>query len=105
MILLCCAGCSTTIVDLPYVQATAGVPRQSPIVEMGLVTDQRTNEARSLGAIRNGYGGALKSLQTPVPVADVIKAAFESGLIARGLAASPAQGKYQLNVFVLKFDC
>jgi hypothetical protein len=105
MIVLCRADCSTTIVDLPYVPASASVSSQRPIVEMGLVTDQRTNEARSLGAIRNGYGGALKSLETPVPVADVIKAAFESGLKARGLAASPGQGKYQLNVLVLKFDC
>jgi hypothetical protein len=72
---------------------------------MGAVTDRRENEPRSLGAIRNGYGGALKSLETAVPVADVIKTAFENGLKARGLAAPPGKGKYRLDVNVLKFDC
>ena len=105
LIALCLAGCSTTIVDLPYVPASSIAASQNPIVDMGSVTDRRKNETRSLGAIRNGYGGALKSLETAVPVADVIKAAFENGLKARGLAAPPGKGKYRLDVTVLKFDC
>jgi Uncharacterized lipoprotein len=102
---LCLGGCSTTIVDLPYAPVSPKVINQNPIIDMGTVTDERKNESRSLGSIRNGYGGALKSLETAEPVADVIKAAFVNGLKARGLEAPPGKGTYRLDVTVLKFDC
>jgi Uncharacterized lipoprotein len=105
LIVLCLGGCSTTIVDLPYAPASQNVTKQNPIIDMGTVTDRRKNESRSLGSIRNGYGGALKSLETAGPVADVIKAAFNNGLKARGLEAPPGKGTYRLDVTVLKFDC
>lgn len=99
-------GCSTTTVDLPYESpAETKAVTANPIIEMGSVIDQRTNGSHSLGAIRNGFGGALKSLETRPPVAEVVKVAFEEGLKARGLAAPIGTGKYQLNVTILKFDC
>src|SRR5260221_652372 len=70
-------ACTTTIVDLPYVPAptTTSIPT-NPIIEMGSVVDERKNGTHSLGAIRNGFGGSLKMLETQPPVAEVIKVAF-----------------------------
>jgi hypothetical protein len=100
------ASCTTTIVDLPYVSAPGTTAVTStPIIEMGSVIDERTNGNHSLGAIRNGFGGSLKILETQPPVAEVVKLAFEEGLSARSLAAPVGRGKYQLNVTILKFDC
>jgi hypothetical protein len=99
-------ACSTTKVALPYVPApTTTAITANPIIEMGSVVDERKNGTHALGAIRNGFGGSLKILETQPPVAEVVKAAFEGGLKARGLAAPAAGSKYQLNVTILKFDC
>jgi hypothetical protein len=106
MFALSVGACTTTIVDLPYVPApTTTSITANPIIEMGSVVDERKNGTHSLGAIRNGFGGSLKILETQPPVAEVVKVAFEEGLKARGLAASNGGGKYQLNVTILKFDC
>lgn len=103
---LIAAACSTTTVDLPYDLGPAGkIVAANPLVEMGNVVDERKNPSHALGAIRNGYGGALKSLETGPPVSEVIKSAFEEGLKARGLATPAGAGKYRLDLRVLKFDC
>jgi hypothetical protein len=100
------AACSTTKVDLPYVPApTTTAITANPTIKMGSVVDERKNGTHSLGAIRNGFGGALKILETQPPVAEVVKAAFEEGLKARGLAAPVGGSRYQLDVTILKFDC
>jgi hypothetical protein len=103
---LAATACSSTVVNLPYQGSPVGqAAAANPVVEMGTVVDQRKNPPHSLGAIRNGFGGALKSLDTGPPVSDVIKTAFEQGLKARGLAAPAGAGRYRIDLRVLKFDC
>lgn len=98
------SACSTTPVGLTYdpVAASASKPGQ-PSLQVTAVTDGRKHDANWLGAIRGGYGNPLKTLETPVPVKDVVKAAFVDGLKARNLLA--ADGRQAMALEVEQFDC
>jgi hypothetical protein len=73
-------------------------------VELVSVTDHRKHAANWLGAIRGGYGNPLKTLETPLPVKDMVAKAYEDGLKARGMFAS-SKAKYGMKVDVSQFDC
>lgn len=100
------AGCSTHTVDLAYDPAKAGPALSraaAPSATIVAVTDERKNPPNELGAIRGGFGNALKTLESPVPVKDVVATAFTSGMKARNLWA--ADGRFGLAITIAKFDC
>jgi uncharacterized lipoprotein YajG len=100
------AGCETSQVNLTYDPSAAkAVPANAAeSVEFVSVTDHRKHAANWLGAIRSGFGNPLKTLETPVPVKDMVAKAYEDGLKARGLFAS-SKAKYGMKVDVSQFDC
>jgi uncharacterized lipoprotein YajG len=100
------AGCETTQVGLTYDSSSAKVdPAKAPgSVELLSVSDHRKHAANWLGAIRGGFGNPLKTLETSVPVKDLVGRAYEDGLRARGLLA-PGTAKYSMKVDVNQFDC
>ena len=100
-------GCTTTTVDLPYdtsVVASQPAVAATNSVKILSVSDSRKHDPYWLGAIRGGFGNPLKTLNTEVPVKDVVENAFTSALKARGLLASTG-GDYGLEVVVNQFDC
>jgi uncharacterized lipoprotein YajG len=99
-------GCETSQVNLSYdpsgVKAVPATATNS--VELISVADRRKHAANWLGAIRGGYGNPLKTLETVIPVKDLVAKAYEDGLKARGLFASN-NGKFGVKINVVQFDC
>ncbi|WP_170296008.1 hypothetical protein [Azospirillum brasilense] len=99
-------ACSTHQVPMTYSPAAVQrPPLAKPNVEVLTVTDARKYTGKHLGAIRGGYGNALKTIEASGPVKDVVHKAFEDALNARGLLASTNGGSYGLDITVEKLDC
>ncbi|NUB31823.1 hypothetical protein [Azospirillum brasilense] len=99
-------ACSTHQVPMTYDPAAVQrPPLAKPNVEVLAVTDARKYTGKHLGAIRGGYGNALKTIEASGPVKDVVHKAFEDALNARGLLASTDGGGYGLDITVEKLDC
>lgn len=105
--MLALAGCSTTAVEMKYAPSAAspapGAAR--PIVYVAEIKDQRPHAPNYLGSVLNGFGSPMKTLETTVPVNQVVGDAFSDALRARGLLAPSAGGPYGLAVTILKLDC
>lgn len=99
-------GCTTTPVDLAYASsAIAAAPvEQRALVSVGPFTDTRKHAPNWLGAIRGGFGNPLKTLETPVPVREVVRQAFVDALRARGLLNESGEGRFVLTANVVQFD-
>jgi uncharacterized lipoprotein YajG len=98
-------GCSTNTVDLTY-DTTAVASRPAVAansVKILSVSDSRKHGSHWLGAIRGPFGSPLKTLNTPVPVKDVVENAFTTALKARGLLASTG-GDYGMEVVINQLD-
>ncbi len=98
-------GCSNTV-ELPYTRKETSLPQaERTIVNVGPFTDQRKHAVHWLGAIRGGYGNSLKTLETPIPVSEVVRNAFADGLAARGLLSRKEDAPLTLFGVVEQFDC
>lgn len=99
------AACGTTAVTLKYdpanVQQAATSAQQS--IAIASVMDKRKHDPNWLGAIRGGFGNPLKTLETSMPVKDLVAAAYADGLKARGLLASDTP-RYDMRVIVNQYD-
>ncbi|MCI0753997.1 YajG family lipoprotein [Teichococcus vastitatis] len=107
-LLLGLAACGTTEANLVYTPATAMTsPAQArPVVAVGTVVDRREDgreDPRWIGTIRGGYGNAMKRLDAPVPVTEVVRQAFTDALRARGLLATGAP-RYTIGVEILQLN-
>lgn len=100
-------GCSTTQVGLKYetTNAPARVAVDAQPIGVGSFVDQRGEPANYVGAIRGGFGNPLKSLETEKPVSDLVHAAFEDGLHARGVTIERGSTPFQLAGVIRKLDC
>jgi uncharacterized lipoprotein YajG len=98
-------GCSTNTVDLSYdTTAAASQPAVAAnSVKILSVSDGRKHGPHWLGAIRGPFGSPLKTLNTAVPVKDVVENAFTTALKARGLLASTG-GAYGMEVVINQLD-
>jgi uncharacterized lipoprotein YajG len=106
-VLLFLSACSTTGVGLHYTPSAA-LPQPSTTiaaVTVGSFVDQRGESATWLGAIRGGYGNAIKKLESERPVAELVKAAFSDGLRARGIPVNEDTAKTQITGIIKKLDC
>ena len=75
-------------------------------VTVGSFVDSRgESDPTWAGAIRGGFGNSLKVLALDKPGSDVIKAAFEDGLKARGASPTLTGGQPQLTGVIRKFEC
>lgn len=106
MSLLLASACSTDRVQLNYdttgITSSGGV---APSISSVNVTDSRGTAADWLGAIRGGMGNPVRTLLTEVPVKEMIQQAFIQGLKARGMLSNSGNGKLDLTVDIIKFDC
>lgn len=106
MVAVVVAGCSTNTVRLDY---TAGNIEAAEYIDVRpidsvIVFDHRSNDPHSLGAIRGGFGNALKTLTTEEAVSEVVQGAFESALQARGI---PSEGvdPFTMRINLVRLDC
>ncbi len=106
LVVLILGGCSNNTVQITY--DTSAVASQPAVaansVKILSVSDGRKHGPHWLGAIRGPFGSPLKTLNTPVPVEDVVENAFTTALKARGLLASTG-GDYGMEVVINQFDC
>lgn len=101
------AACGTTRSGISYVPTLPVTKAAAPAsVAVGSFVDARgeQNPAWS-GAIRGGFGNAIKVLELDRPVAEVVKSAFSDGLKARGLSPGVPGSGAQLTGVVRKFEC
>lgn len=100
------AGCSTHQVDMAYSPAAVVKPAAAtPTVNVVSVSDNRKHKGAHLGAIRGGYGNAIKTIEASQPVKDVVRQAFTDGLAARGMLAQTGGAQYGLEITVDRLDC
>jgi hypothetical protein len=104
LLTLVLVGCGTTQVRMEQ-QTYTGAKANHPVIAIGAFTDQRKHDPKWLGAIRGGFGNPLKTLETPKPVKDVVRDAFEQGLKQRGLLAIAGKATFTLNGDVVQYDC
>ena len=102
--LILLAACSTTQVPLTYTPGPTAHTQGKPLAVVGEVKDSRKYTGTALGAIRGGFGNALKTLQTEKPASEVIRTAIMDGLKSRGMAAA-GNPKYVLDIDMIHFDC
>jgi hypothetical protein len=86
-------------------EAYVGQKINNPVMAVGQFTDHRGHGSHWLGAIRGGFGNPLKTIETQIPVKDVVQDTFQSALRQRGLYSDYDTAKYILNVDVLQYDC
>jgi len=99
-------GCSTNTVNISYDTAAVASPPAVAANSLKIlsVSDGRKHGSHWLGAIRGGFGNPLKTLNTQVPVKDVVANAFTAALKARGFLASTG-GDFGMTVVINQFDC
>ncbi|HWT08386.1 MAG TPA: hypothetical protein VN329_04435 [Roseomonas sp.] len=108
VLLLGLGACSTTQYPMPYA-APPGVVTNRPPGPVARVTDvQNTRRAGRessnwIGTIRGGYGNPLKYIEADRPVNDVVRAAVDEALAARGWLA-PQDPRVEVLVTVRQFD-
>lgn len=95
--LLSLSACSnSSVVSLDYVPSGQMV-RGAPDFAVGHFKDKRGMEPQTLGHVRLPVGPAVDTVQTHLPVSDIVRNAFAHGLESRGmLSQNPRGGRYLL---------
>jgi uncharacterized lipoprotein YajG len=98
------AACSTTRVDLRY-EGSSALPKTASVqpIVVTAFKDARKDDPNWMGAIRGGFGNALKTLESNQPVAVVVQTAFADGLRARGVTLV-SNAKLSLSGTIQKFE-
>jgi uncharacterized lipoprotein YajG len=110
MALALCAlltACGTTSVALKYAPpatVTKSIPAAKPVL-VGAFTDTRNEAPTWLGAIRGGFGNALKTLESDKPVSELVATAFADGLRARGVTLDQASSNGRLLGVIKQLNC
>lgn len=89
-----CANSST--VSLDYIPQPGQMLRGSPDFAVGEFKDKRGEDAQTLGHVRLPIGPAVDTIQTSLPVKDVVRNAFAYALEARGMLATEVKGPFIL---------
>jgi hypothetical protein len=94
---LCLSSCAnSSTVSLDYVPQPGRMMRGSPDFAVGDFKDQRGEQAQTLGHVRLPIGPTVDTIQTRLPVSDVVRNAFAYALEARGMLATQAAGRYSI---------
>jgi hypothetical protein len=91
------SACSnSSVISLDYVPQPGQVVRGTPDFSVGQFKDKRGVQAQTLGHVRMPIGPAVDTLQTRLPVSDIVANAFAYGLEARGMLAGASKGRFIL---------
>lgn len=91
------SACSnSSVVSLDYVPKPGQAVRGTPDFNIGQFKDKRGMHPQTLGHVRLPIGPKVDTLQTRLPVKDIVGNAFGYGLEARGMLAAPDKGRFIL---------
>lgn len=102
------AACGSTTYPMPYQPTGAIVGNRAPgpvaqVSEVNVTRRAGREDPTWMGTIRGGYGNPLKAIHADRPVDQVVRAAFDAALEARGWRASQAP-RVQSSIEVTQFD-
>lgn len=91
------SACSnTSVVSLDYIPQSGQMVRGAPEFAVGQFRDKRGLPPQVLGYVRLPLGPAVDTVQTNLPVSDIVRNAFAHGLEARGMLSGGPRGRYML---------
>lgn len=94
-----CKNSST--ISLNYVPQPNRMVRGAPDFAVGQFKDKRGEKPQTLGHVRLPIGPAVDTIQTRLPVSDVVRNAFAYALEARGMLATEVKGRFTLTGEIL----
>lgn len=83
---------NSSVVSLDYIPGQ--MTRGTPDFMVGQFKDKRGVQAQTLGHVRLPVGPAVDTIQTRLPVSDVVKNAFAHALEARGMLSTDGRGRF-----------
>jgi hypothetical protein len=89
-----CANSST--ISLDYIPQPGRMLRGTPDFAAGEFKDKRGEQAQTLGHVRLPIGPTVDTIQTRLPVSEVVRNAFAYALEARGMLATEVKGRFIL---------
>ena len=99
--LLTLSACTnSSVVSLDYVPS-GQIVRGSPNMSVGQFRDKRGEDPQTLGQVRLPLGPTVDTVQTRLPVSDIVRNAFAHGLEARGMLSDTPRGRYVLRGDIL----
>lgn len=84
---------STSVVSLDYVPS-GQIVRGAPDFAVGQFKDKRGMNPQVLGHVRLPVGPAVDTMQTRLPVSDIVRNAFAHGLEARGMLSQTPRPRF-----------
>lgn len=99
------SNCSTTEVGMSYNTNVTYKMASMPTLYVKEIHDQRKHDQYWLGAIRGGYGNALKTLKTDIPVKKMVLQTIEKALMSRNMLTESNKSSYTLVFDLYQFDC
>ncbi|OYW74913.1 MAG: hypothetical protein B7Z37_15780 [Verrucomicrobia bacterium 12-59-8] len=87
---------NSSVVSLEYVPKPALMARGAPEFAVGQFKDKRGEKPQTLGHVRLPIGPKVDTIQTRLPVSDVVRNAFGYALDARGMLATEVKGRFIL---------
>jgi hypothetical protein len=91
----CLSNCTnSSVVSLDYVPGQ--MVRGTPDFNVGKFKDKRGVQAQTLGHVRLPIGPKVDTLQTRLPVKDIVGNAFGHALEARGMLAEAGKGRFTI---------
>ncbi len=83
---------NSSVVSLDYVPGQ--MVRGTPDFSVGKFKDKRGVQPQTLGHVRLPVGPAVDTVQTRLPVSDIVRNAFGYGLDARGMVAPDGKSRF-----------
>ena len=87
---------NSSVISLEYVPQPGMMVRGDPDFAVGQFTDKRGEQAQTLGHVRLPIGPNVDTIQTRLPVSDVVRNAFAYALESRGMLATDVKGRFVL---------
>ncbi len=88
---------SSSVVSLDYVPQPGQSLRGTPDFSLGQFKDKRGVQAQTLGHVRMPIGPKVDTLQTRLPISDIVRNSFGYGLESRGMLAPDSRGRFILS--------
>ncbi len=96
------SACSnTSVVSLDYIPQSGQLTRGAPDFAVGQFKDRRDMPPQTLGYVRLPLGPTVDTVQTNLPVNEIVRNAFAHGLEARGMLSGGPRGRFMLKGDIL----
>ena len=87
---------NSSVISLDYVPQPGRMLRGAPDFAVGEFKDKRGEQPQVLGHVRLPIGPSVDTIQTRLPISDVVRNAFGYALDSRGMLATDVKGRFIL---------